>query len=117
MAEREWNQSELAEKSGVDQGTISAILTRRTMNPKIDTLQKIAHAFGKDLSIFQVESEKPNPTPDQREKNAQSFFRASDVPDRVKNIISDMIEYYTQKAKKEREEGGKSSQEDTYPDL
>ena len=117
LAENEWDQLRLASESGVDQTTISAILTRRTKSPKIDTLQKIATAFGKDLSIFQVESEKPNPTPDERERKAQHFFRATHIAEEDKQTILKFIELYEEKAKRAREKGGKDGEEDSSPDI
>lgn len=47
MADRVWNQAELARKADVDEGTVSDLLTG-TRRPRRDTLAKIEQALGWD---------------------------------------------------------------------
>jgi len=51
MEERAWKQTDLAGRSGVGQSTISAIL-RREKAASVDTLDRIAAAFG--LAAWQL---------------------------------------------------------------
>lgn len=48
---RDWSQNELAEKSGVNQSTISNIEAGKS-SPSIDTLEPIAKALGVGLSVL-----------------------------------------------------------------
>jgi transcriptional regulator with XRE-family HTH domain len=42
---RGWTQDELAEKSGIDQTTISGLEVGRSTRPSFDTVQKLARAL------------------------------------------------------------------------
>ena len=52
--ERNWSESQLAEKSGLTQSTISSWY-RKNMLPTIPSLSKICDAFGISLSQFFLE--------------------------------------------------------------
>ena len=50
---RGWTQQELAERAGTKQANISRLENAR-LNPSVDTLQKIANAFGVELAVMLV---------------------------------------------------------------
>jgi len=56
---RGWTQQELAERAGTKQANISRLENAR-LNPSVDTLQKIARAFGVELAVILI------PTPSER---------------------------------------------------
>ena len=82
MAERGWNQVDLANKSGIHQGTISNILNEKTTKVQIPNLQKLANAFG--ITVDEL-MERPIPKPkidpdiqrilDEMPEDAKIFFR------------------------------------------
>lgn len=50
--EKGWTTNELIRRSGVNQSTISEIMSGRSKYPRIITLKKIAEGFGMTLSDF-----------------------------------------------------------------
>lgn len=52
LAARGWNQAKLAEVSGVSEVAISKIMTGATEAPQLDTIIKIAHAFGETVGAL-----------------------------------------------------------------
>lgn len=50
--ERGWNLNELVKRSGVNQSTISEIMSGRSKYPRINTLKRISRGFGISLSEF-----------------------------------------------------------------
>lgn len=50
--EKGWTINELVKRSGVNQSTISEIMSGRSKHPRIITVEKIAHGFGMSLSEF-----------------------------------------------------------------
>lgn len=84
MVERGWNQVDLANKSGIHQGTISNILNEKTTKVQIPNLQKLANAFG--ITVDEL-MERPLPKPkidpdvrlilDSMPEEARLFFRTS----------------------------------------
>ena len=52
LAARGWNQAKLSEVSGVNEVVISRIMTGFTGEPELDTIVKIAHAFGETVGAF-----------------------------------------------------------------
>lgn len=96
MAEKGWNQRELAKRSGVKQTSISAIICERSKSPKIDTLQKIAHAFGEDLSIFEQPGEKVNPEKTETDEEIHALLRG--IPsERDKQTIAKIIKAFRER--------------------
>lgn len=61
MMQHRMTQAELEAASGVPQSTISRILSGRTPNPKLETLQALAKAL--DVSVATLASEAAPPTP------------------------------------------------------
>ena len=111
LAEHEWDQTELAKRSGVAQATVSNIVRRRTNNPSIETLWKIAKAFGKDLSMFQVEAAEGEATPDQRIQKAQRFFSAEQIAEENKRMVEKLMDLHESEAKTEPKKSGKGAEE------
>lgn len=52
LKEKGWTATELINRSGVNQSTISEIMSGRSKYPRIITLKKIAHGFDMTLSEF-----------------------------------------------------------------
>lgn len=52
LLERKWSINELSRRSGVNQSTLSEIVSGRSKYPRIITLKKIAYAFNMTLSNF-----------------------------------------------------------------
>lgn len=50
MAQREINQTQLAEKIGITQGALSALASRKNWNA--ESMQKVAKALGMKVSEF-----------------------------------------------------------------
>ncbi len=50
--EKGWTTNELIRRSGVNQSTISEIMSGRSKHPRIITLKKIAQGFDMSLSEF-----------------------------------------------------------------
>lgn len=50
--ERDWNVNELIRRSGVNQSTVSELMTGRSKHPRISTLKKLSDGFGITLSDF-----------------------------------------------------------------
>jgi len=52
LLEKGWGLSELSRRSGVNQSTLSEIMSGRSKHPRVITLKKIAFAFDLTLSDF-----------------------------------------------------------------
>lgn len=50
--EKGWTVNELIRRSGVNQSTMSEIMSGRSKHPRIITLKKVAQGFGMTLSEF-----------------------------------------------------------------
>ncbi len=50
--ERNWNINELIRRSGVNQSTVSELMTGRSKHPRISTLKRLSDGFGITLSDF-----------------------------------------------------------------
>lgn len=46
ITEDKLNTTRIAEKSGVDRRTIHSIIKKENLNPRIDTVKKLAYYFG-----------------------------------------------------------------------
>lgn len=52
LLEKDWSLNELSRRSGVNQSTLSEIISGRSKHPRIITLKNIAFAFDMTLSDF-----------------------------------------------------------------
>lgn len=52
LLENKWSVNELSRRSGVNQSTLSEIVSGRSKHPRIITLKKISYAFNMTLSDF-----------------------------------------------------------------
>ncbi len=87
---RGWTEYQLAERSGLQQSTISSWY-RKNMIPTIPSLEKICAAFGLTLSEFFAEGEEPvSLTPSQR-KLLENWSRLDeDLQEAVLHLIEKM---------------------------
>lgn len=60
---RGWTQEQLAELSGVNQGTISKIETNKTGGIEFDNLERLANAFGVNAAFLVDHTIEPKPEP------------------------------------------------------
>jgi transcriptional regulator with XRE-family HTH domain len=61
---RNWYVRDLERAAGLKERTVLSILERKSKNPRVDTIQKIAKALG--CSIGELLGEPPTPTPEIR---------------------------------------------------
>jgi transcriptional regulator with XRE-family HTH domain len=64
LAARKWTMRDLERKAGLKENGVLNILRRKSLNPRIDTLQKIAGAM--DCTIGELLGEPPKPTVENR---------------------------------------------------
>ncbi len=90
--ERQWTVYHLAKVAGISQSTLSNLINRGN-NPSIDTLEKIAYAFGLTLSqFFNVDEERMYVTGVQKELldcwNSMDMVQREKTLSYIKGLLS-----------------------------
>lgn len=112
-------QTSVARKTGLSIGTINNLLYSESTKVTLETISKIAYAYGKPVTFFIAEqtlvsTEEPTDRLSEKERQLVGMFRNLDErrQDRIIGVIEDMLlalrEFY------EREKPGKASEELSY---
>lgn len=84
--ERGWTQVDLAKRSGVSQNHVSAIETGKLANPRADTSEKLARAFGVTIDeLYQDTRNERKEAEAPEERMARAFAELS--PEEQENVL------------------------------
>lgn len=108
LENREWSVYRLEHESDSEEGTVGAII-RNDSNPRIDTVIRIADAFGITVDEL-VKNPKPMPKIRGKPKDIKDLRRCLDELGLGSNDIDDITEDVKRKVARLKEQGRAASQ-------
>lgn len=87
--ERGWSTNRLALEAELTQSTVSALLTRATSLPSLDTLTHLCDAFGMTLAQFFLEEEQSELVSEQEKQLIEQYRK---LPDQKKKAVLTLLE-------------------------
>jgi transcriptional regulator with XRE-family HTH domain len=107
MQRRDFQQAELAKRSGLSEATISRILSGEQRNPTAETLRALARALGVGVADLLAEDGRPHGVDDEAEEILLNLYRVLGPEDRAK-----IVEYAEAIALKRQRESGRAARLD-----